>query len=115
MKIEDMIAVLEAAKRGEKIECKGKMADWRGCPDPLWSFDTNEYRIAPKNIVSELRAVNDLWKWKDLRELCKRAADRIEELEKINDALSWRSIPKDVAFKQMLTTELLAEIARRVK
>ena len=99
MDIDSMIAVLEAAKNGEKIECKHKVSDyWEHAITPHWDFMTKDYRIAPKQmtLIEELRA------W-PVRELAQRAADRIEELEK--------ALP--VLWKDITTDELLAELKRR--
>ena len=52
MKLKEMIAVLEAAQRGEKIEYTDKRHSNWVCPDipfiPLWDFSCFDYRIAPK-------------------------------------------------------------------
>ena len=54
MTTNEMIAVLEAYKRGEKIECSwddGK--SWMECGIPLWDFSSCQYRIAkpaPKKV-----------------------------------------------------------------
>jgi hypothetical protein len=105
MNIDDMIAVLEAAKRGEKIEYRGvESGIWKLCTEqPVWNFSTNDYRIAPKpqmTLVEELR-------WPDRTEpkidLMRRAADRICDLERINY----------IHLTHYTTDELLAELKRR--
>ena len=84
MKISEMIEVLQAAEMGEKIEFMNRTkagAVWEKVY--CWDFNAYDYRIAPKKemtLVEELRegedpAIGSLWN---------RAADRIEELEKIN-------------------------------
>ena len=46
--IDEMIAVLEAFKRGEKIECFTRIHnDWRPVDEPSWNFGNINYRIAP--------------------------------------------------------------------
>lgn len=56
MTIDEMIEVLEAYKRGEKIEFKnGSSHDWTPCDPtgPTWDFYRSEYRIAkpkPKKV-----------------------------------------------------------------
>ena len=106
MKTSDMIAVLQAYERGEKIECKGKMEDWRECPEPLWSFDTNDYRIAPKklSLVERIREGLKAHHLLDIDDV-KAAADRIENLES--------NIKEHLGV--FTTDELLAEIKRRMK
>ena len=105
MTLDDMIAVLEAAKRGEKIEWMNYASkSWDTYKFAEFNFVDYEYRIAPKKemtLVEELRTVCPEGMTRKLRE---RAADRIEELEKIAFTLEHRP-----------TDELLAEIARRVK
>lgn len=73
MTIDQMIEVLNAYKRGEKIEFKnGSFHDWTPCDPtgPTWDFYRSEYRIAkpaPKKIHlsawldndGELRQVRD--------------------------------------------------------
>ena len=100
MNIDEMIAVLKAAKRGEEIQ-------WL-TPDDLWvpwrkqqcNFVDYHYRIAPKKemtLVDELRSPMYVG-----LEICAAAANRIEALEKLT-------------LFGFTTDELLAEIARRVK
>ena len=109
MKIDEMIAVLEAAKRGEKIEWnnQGQWVLWR--PEQF-NFIGYTYRIAPKKemtLVEELRDVVDfkVSSFDCVRDTCLRAADRIEELD--------RPYPPTIA--QSTTDELLEELKRRVK
>ena len=48
MTIDEMIAVLEAFKRGEKIEYSVDFGNsWAPFNSRLWCFDTTTYRIAP--------------------------------------------------------------------
>jgi len=57
MDLDSMIAVLEAAKRGEEIEVLNS-AGWHICVNPEFSFPMDRYRIAPKKemtLVEELR------------------------------------------------------------
>ena len=103
MSLDDMIAVLEAAKRGEKIEVwKGA---WETMIDNRFNIPLWNYRIAPKpqmTLVDELRMSFSIT---PLDSLINRAADRIEELE--SHAKNWAP---------MLTTdELLAELKRRTE
>ena len=118
--IDQMIEVLEAAKRGEAIEMrKIGSAIWIDVEDPNWNWSDWTYQVkAPKkmNLVEELRGngTNDLFG------LLKRAADRIEELEEQNAALNKKvteSVHQWIAAKPLYcydTDELLAEIARRI-
>jgi hypothetical protein len=108
MKIPEMIAVLEAAERGEQIEYRSygsSFSDpWGKClGSPKWDFSHLEYRIAPKKevtLVEELRKIYELGG----KGICTRAADRIEELEKC------------ILFPvQVSTDKLLAELKKRVK
>ena len=106
MKTSDIIAVLQAYERGEKIECKGKMENWRECPEPLWSFDTNDYRIAP----NKLGLVEELRQYRDMGTLASRAADRICELER------YEAQCKTLNYLPYVEIDtLLAEIKRRVE
>jgi hypothetical protein len=102
MDLDQMIDVLQAAKHGEKIECKiTDGACWVPHYDDIWDFNTYDYRIAPKPrmpLVEELRAAAQA-----STSLANRAADRIEELEKsIYNPSVWH------------TDELLAELKRRM-
>ena len=107
MKIDDMIAVLEAAKRGEKIEFSNTTNGfWLPHETPVWKFDTYDYRIAPKpqmTLVEELRLADR--HRRHMEDLFRRAADRIEELTKINH----------VGLGYATTDELLAELKRRTE
>jgi hypothetical protein len=101
MKIAEMIAVLEAAERGERIECRVKEGTgvWR--PREHEGIDTHTfvYRIAPKkeSLVEELRNLKST-KVSDWLDITNRAADRIEELERLleldNDRAKQGSEPK---------------------
>ncbi len=83
MKIPEMIEVLQAAERGEKIEYECcDQGDWEPWKKSYqFNFDDFNYRIAPKKkmtLVEELRMYYDQHK----AAIYKDAADRIEELEK---------------------------------
>lgn len=105
MKISEMIEVLQAYERGEKIEVLSG-DQWRVPGDfPSWNFHQYQYRIAPKkelSLVEELREADR----KDRRaeDLLRRVADRICELERVN------AKPID----HYTTDELLDEIKRRM-
>ena len=102
MNIDDMITVLEAAKRGERIEYNDPYSGWRGTADPTFDFGSYDYRIAPKpqmTLVEELRNVAH-----STTSLHSRAADRIIELE-------GRPFPPTI--DQIDTDKLLAELKRR--
>ncbi len=77
MEIKDMIAVLQAAERGEKIEYRNDDRNWEIATHPSWSFKDFDYRTAQKkelSLVEELRAVDpDSW----YATTCKHAADRL--------------------------------------
>ena len=100
MKIENIIAVLETAKRSEKLlhELTGRVE----------RLEDNLPRIAPKKemtLVEGLRAAANLkmTNFDTVRATCLDAADRIEMLEQLP------------GLDKVTTDELLAEIARRVK
>lgn len=54
MTIDEMIAVLEAAKAGKAIEWKwqagvsGRTEEWRVSNNPMWSFNNIDYRVKPE-------------------------------------------------------------------
>ena len=100
MKIDEMIEVLQAAKRGEKIEVR-EGGSWYEHLDGAWNFDAKDYRIAPKKergLVEQLRA------WgASPGNVIQRAADRIEQLEM--DSIT--------SMVNVTTDELLAELKRR--
>jgi hypothetical protein len=103
MKIEEMIEVLEASKRGEAIEMRTVGSQvWGAFSPPVWDFWHNDFRIAPKKatLVEELRANKHL-----NTQLTSRAADQIELLQNKYDGYS---------IADHTTDELLAEIARRI-
>ena len=104
MTIQEMIAVLEAAQRGEEIEYRGvDSGKWKLCDyQPCWSFSTNDYRIAPKK---EMTLVEELREGVYHGSIRHRAADRIEMLE---EQAAYQTVGK------FTTDELLAEIARRI-
>jgi hypothetical protein len=90
--------LFDALERGEKVEYKVGLYEWERWTGTAWNQD-KIYRIAPKKemtLVDQLRITNI--------EICKDAADRIEELE----ALYASSI------SAFTTDELLAEIKRRM-
>jgi hypothetical protein len=106
MKIEDMIAILEAAKRGEKIEHLPK-----GYPNTVWQPKDHEgintfmydYRIAPKKEMTLVEEARCYDKAGFTNTFIHKLADRIEELEKVTHR-TWRFVDTD---------ELLAELKRR--
>ena len=108
MNIDDMITILEAAKRGEQIETRYhcEISERSHSFDGEWRFDMRDYRIAPKQmaLVEELRDVVGfkVSSFDCVRDTCLRAADRIEELEKSEPI---------VAFSDR---ELLEEVKRRM-
>ena len=73
----EMIAVLEAHERGEKVEIFTE-DKWLLIDDPEFNFGDFDYRIEPKQmtLVERLRHV--------CTPLNSEAADRICELERIN-------------------------------
>ena len=107
MEIKDMILVLQAAERGEQIECNQRCG-WEEKTHPWWDFVNYTYRIAPKKmtLVDELREVAKEAGTLNLpvEQVVLRAADRIEELESCEPAV-W--------LKDITTDELLSEIKRR--
>ena len=106
METKDMIEILQAYERGEKIEY---VVNGSWLPNTALNFDFQryDYRIAPTkhelSLVEELRTLNPQFysEWKDL---AARAADRIEDLEKsIYNSAVWH------------TDELLDELKRRIE
>ena len=103
MHIDEVIAVLEAARRGEDIEmrfhCELKERWWPF--DDEWRFDTRDYRIAPKQmtLVERLRYFKG---HVGMESICAQAADRIEELEKSGSIFAFNN------------RELLEEVKRRM-
>jgi hypothetical protein len=106
MKIPEMIAVLEAAERGEQIEYEVKPDLWMTTV-PEWDFSAFNYRIAPKkqelSLVEELRTLNPQFysEWKDL---AARAAKRIHALEEMMEH----------PVESVSTEELMDELKRRI-
>ena len=80
MDIDSMVEVLQAAKRGEKIEVITTSKEgWCEVPNPEFTFPMDRYRIAPKKemtLVEELRNIGSFLP----SNLCNRAADEIVEL-----------------------------------
>ena len=113
MELSEMIEVLKAYEKGEKIECRqqkgNRAAPWGEVTDPSWSFDCLDYRIAPKKmtLVEELRDVAKEAGVFNLpvEQVVLRAADRIEELEGFGKK----------SLYCYTTNELLVELGRRVK
>ena len=113
MNIDEMLEVLQAAKRGEEIEVRYHCEipeSWRdvGTID-VWNFSSCDYRIAPKKEMTLVEELRNLAKFGVpdglMGGLLTRAADYIERLEKPQaDPLCSASID-----------QLLAEIARRCK
>jgi hypothetical protein len=78
----EMIAVLEAFERGEKVDLEVTWGTWVTQEDPQWNFRDFNYRIAPKKemtLVEKLRAIHSS---SDVVEIIYAAADRITEIEK---------------------------------
>ena len=123
MNLDSMIAVLEAAKRGEAIEKQDACGHWSECINPKFSFPISHYRIAPKkerNLVEQLRA------WgASPGNVIQRAANRIEELEAdllnssamvlrvANDRIEQLEMDSITSMVNVTTDELLAELKRR--
>jgi len=89
MKTNEMIEVLQAAERGEKIEMLNIFLPDDGWEEfrthtNNWNFSAFDYRIAPKKVTLVERLRNGL-KAHCLLDMddVKVAADRIEELEEI--------------------------------
>ena len=48
MTVDEMIAVLQAAKDGAEIQIKSKMLNqWRDIRSPMWNFYLADYRVKP--------------------------------------------------------------------
>ena len=67
MTIDEFIAVLEAFKRGEKIEYYSYIFDtWHVVTEPSWNFSDNQYRIAkpaPKKVKLEAWFIAGELRW----------------------------------------------------
>ena len=102
MEIKQIIAVLEAFERGEKIEVQTDGWIWLTWSGKQFHMDL-DYRIAPKKELSLVDALRQasLGAKNSLLDL---AADRLEQLEQT-------TVP---ATKCLTTDELLAEITRRM-
>jgi hypothetical protein len=50
MELDEMIAVLQAAKEGKKLELRSRKidTDWSDCTDSIWNFAGFDYRIKPE-------------------------------------------------------------------
>ena len=49
MNIDEMIAVLQAAKEGKKIQFRGSGHDkWEDTEEPIWDFYEIQYRVKPE-------------------------------------------------------------------
>jgi DNA-binding NarL/FixJ family response regulator len=105
MNINEMIEVLQAAERGEKIEMSTTTSGWQRTEDPLWNFGVCDYRIAPKKEITLVEALRQA-SLGAAPCLLSVAADRIELLELAAASMH---------LSRRTTDELLAEIARRVK
>ena len=80
--IDEMIAVLEAYKRGEKIECFTRIHnDWRPVDEPSWNFGNVNYRIAkpaPKKVKLEAWFIGGELRWlSENHQILKFASDPI--------------------------------------
>lgn len=67
-KIDEMIELLEAYKRGEEIQYLNRLAGmndpiWQGCADPNWNFAAVRYRIAPRKPSINWDHVSDKINW----------------------------------------------------
>jgi hypothetical protein len=110
MTLDDMIAVLEAAKRGEKIEYKVN-GMWCPCDHPVFNFYSNEYRIAPKK---EMTLVEELRIHERILTVCGRAADKIVELRlAVHNRDNRITELEQYGLQDYTTDELLAELKRR--
>jgi hypothetical protein len=114
MNLKEMIEILQAAERGEKIEVQTDMQSgvWQPWKGTVLHFDLN-YRIAPKKemtLVEELKAgVKDTGELissaAHVNALMSSAAYRIQDLE--------HNLMKPAHIDKFTTDELLAEIKRR--
>jgi hypothetical protein len=105
MDLDSMIEVLQAAKRGEKIEWEVRPGVWGIAPS--FNFAGYEYRIAPKQmtLVDKARALaNSDIVGTDSRKMLNQLADRIEMLQNKYDGYS---------ITDHATDELLDELKRR--
>ncbi len=111
MTLDEMIAVLEAAKRGEKIEFRevGTNNRWESNTNPFWGFNEFEYRVAPKmTLVEELQLADTSGRLAGC--LLRRAANKIEELER---RLTLNIAAEALTIQFFTNNDLLAEAKRR--
>lgn len=48
MTTEQMIEVLQAYQRGEKVQFQDDLGNWHDTDKPCWNFEWGQYRIAMK-------------------------------------------------------------------
>ena len=58
--LDEKIAVMQAAKRGEPIEVKFyKFAEWTSVEQPSWDWANHEYRVSPRKPTVDWSHVGD--------------------------------------------------------
>lgn len=81
MTIDEMIAVLQAAKEGKAIQWRHRGTsdqDWWNAPGNLgWNFDLHEYRVRPKprEVFVTYRSDGTLWDCSATRQEAAAACD----------------------------------------
>ena len=55
----EMIEVMQAYERGEKIECFNDGEQWRDVNSPIWDWLHNDYRVKPKRMFLPLEKAED--------------------------------------------------------
>ena len=63
MQIDEMIAVLQAAKEGKTIQDSLSNDAWYDNPDPTWNFQQLKYRVKPEPVKVELSVIAGSFGW----------------------------------------------------
>jgi len=104
-KLEEMIAVMQAAKDGAEIEIKGYSGLWNNANPPRWDWVNYDYRIKPVELIPDfidVVAVHGDYKW--------MARDDNGEVMLYHKRPRWNA-----AFKQWIDTGNLADIFASLK
>lgn len=64
---DEMIAVIQAHQRGEEIQFRvDSVCKWQDTDNPLWNFDTCEYRVKPEPTPDIIRYIRADLSWGSL-------------------------------------------------
>lgn len=95
MTIDDMIAMLQAAKDGKAFQARVKHSNdpWVDCRFPSWNFEEFEYRVKPAepeefyvNIYAD-GSIGRSWRCKDAAEQAKDLARTVSRTIKVREVL----------------------------